>query len=180
MSKNLVAINKIIWRAVNKWCSNETDLLGIDDWEECYDDYPTYSLSEYNLFDITDSIVCALMKHNKRKRHITFCDCDIANFKNKYSTEYDPSLMTEYDYSDIHIFEVTDKTTPILPETAKELTVLNIYELVDEWVERYVEEHEEDRDEMMEEREREMETDIDDYDEDGVEYEYDYEYDAED
>lgn len=189
MSKNSVAINKIIWRAVCEWCSNETDLLGIEEWEECYDDYPTYSLSEYNLFDITDSIVDALIKHNKRKRYITFCDCDITNFKNEYSeedilnnvpeikrklkTEHNPSLMTEYDYSNIHIFEVADKLTPILPETAKELAVIDIYELVDEWVELYVEEHEEDRDEMMEEREREMSTDIDDYDEDGAEYDYD-------
>lgn len=81
--------------------------------------------------------------------------------------------MTEYNYSNIHIFEVADKLTPILPETGKELAVIDIYELVDEWVELYVEEHEEDRDEMMEDREREMSTDIDDYDEDGAEYEYD-------
>lgn len=31
MSKNSVAINKIIWRAVCEWCSNETDLLGIEE-----------------------------------------------------------------------------------------------------------------------------------------------------
>lgn len=156
---------------------------------EYCEEYPSYSLSEYNLFDITDSIVSALGKYGNHKHHVTFCDCNIDDFENEYSeediinnvpefereleSEYEPSLITEYDYSNIHIFELISKTTPILPETTTKIAILDIYKLVDDWVDNYVETHEDEHGEVMEEHECEMETDIDDYDEDGVEYDED-------
>ena len=186
MAKEVLTDVEMIKKVRDKWCSNETDLLGINEWLECYDDHPIYSLSKYNLFDITCSIVSALKKYGNHKYHITFCDCDIDDFENEYSeedilnnipeverelkSEYKPSHTSEYDYSNIHIFEIINTTTPILPETTTEIAVLDICELVDEWVDDYVEDHQDEHDENMEDRKYEMETDIDDYDEDGVEY----------
>lgn len=152
--KNIKYVTRLTDKSINDFCKTHTKELGLDNWIKGYTNTVSYKISNIDLFLIVDYIIDRLIKSGKYSKHISWCDCDYEEFENDYDEDdiknnkpeimrilplpYKPSFKNIYDYENIHIFEIKNDTTPILPETISEIAVVNIQSKISEWVNEYI------------------------------------------